>query len=83
MAKKKEFSCTSGSVRELVSARAAFVRFWPKMATVLPDHSPKTRPVIGGFEVDMLRQVAGEGKQARPLPELEDTVQVELLAHLL
>ncbi len=31
----------------------------------------------------MLGKIAGEGKQARPLPELEDPVQVELLAHLL
>lgn len=31
----------------------------------------------------MLGPVAGEGKQSRPLPELEDPVQVELLAHLL
>lgn len=31
----------------------------------------------------MLGQVACEGKQAQPLPEQEDPVQIELLAHLL
>jgi hypothetical protein len=31
----------------------------------------------------MLGQVAGEGKQSRSLPELEDPVQLELLACLL
>jgi len=31
----------------------------------------------------MLGKIASEGKQSRPQPELEDPVQVELLANLL
>lgn len=59
----------------------------PKLCAAKPynlfENAPKARPVVGGLEVEMLGQVAGEGEQARPLPELEDPVQVELLACLL
>lgn len=59
----------------------------PKLCAANPhnlfENAPKARPIVGGLEVDMLGEIAGEGKQSRPLPELEDPVQVELLANFL
>lgn len=59
------------------------VRACRQYSSTLPHQVPKARPVVGGLEMNMLGKVATEGEQARPLPELEHPIQVELLANFL